>query len=269
MTGSAGPRPVTPLGILTARLDGRAAAAEAGAATAELRAGLREAADLAGGLDPYVARWTTPESPALQSVDERTRGVDWSVGGGRVFLEQEMLSGHVEGQLLKLLVHATGARRVLEIGMFTGYATLAMAEALPEDGRLVACELDPGVAAFAREGFDASPAGARIEVRVGPAQDTLDLLAAEGQVFDLVFLDADKAGYHGYVDTMLSKDLLADRGLICADNTLMQGEPWAARAPSPNGSAIDAFNRAIAADERVEQVVVPLRDGLTLIRRSP
>ncbi len=256
------PRPVTPLGILVGRLGELLDRADPA-----LRDGLQEAYDLAAGLDPYLERNTTPESPALAALAAATAAHDWEHHGGAVALEQEMLSGHVEGQLLKMLVHATRARQVLEVGMFTGYSALAMAEALPADGRVVACELDPGVAELAQACFAASEAGTRIEVRVGPAADTLAELAAAGTVFDLVFVDADKAGYTGYLDAVLDGDLLAPHGLICVDNTLMQGRPWSGGEAPPNGVAVAAFNAALAADPRVEQVLVPLRDGLTLVRR--
>ena len=123
------------------------------------------------------------------------------------------------------------------------------------------------MAAFAQESFAEADAGKRIEVRVGPAADTLTELATAGERFDLVFLDADKAGYLGYLHILLETRLLADDGLVCVDNTLMQGQPWTADS-SPNGVAIAAFNEAVAADPRVEQVLVPLRDGMTLIRRA-
>jgi caffeoyl-CoA O-methyltransferase len=288
-----GLRPVTPVGILAARLERAVGLAEvidregpdgAGEDIAELLAELRGASELAGGLEPYTAACTTPESPALAALAARTQAHAWGDGT----LEAEMLSGHVEGQLLKFLVAMTGARRVLEIGMFTGYSALAIAEALGEDGRVVACELDPDVAAFAQAGFDASPAGAKIEVRVGPAAQTLTELASAGAAvggggagglggagddgagepgFDLVFVDADKAGYRGYVDAVLDHGLLAPGGTLCVDNTLLQGEPWHAGERSPNGAAIAEFNAWVAADPRVEQVLVPLRDGITLIRR--
>jgi caffeoyl-CoA O-methyltransferase len=228
---------------------------------------LEHALALAAGLDPYVAACTTPESPALAALAAMTQAHDWSAHPG-VPLEQEMLSGHVEGQLLRLLVHVARARRVLEIGMFTGYSALAMAEALPPDGVLVACEVDAEVARLAQACFDASPGGERIQVRVGPAAATLADLAADGERFDLVFLDADKAGYAGYFHALLDLGLLADGGLICADNTLMQGQPYVDGEPTQNGAAIAAFNRVVADDPRVEQVLLPLRDGLTLIRRS-
>lgn len=258
------PRPVTPLGILAAKLERvRAGLGAVGGIPAGLAAELDDAVGLAGGLEDYLRSCTTPESPALAELAARTQAHDWTGTG----VEQEMLSGHVEGQALKLLVHATGARRVLELGMFTGYSALAMAEALPEGGQVVACEVDPDVAAFARRCFDASPSGARIRVEVAPARDTLEQLSQDGEPFDLVFLDADKAGYAEYLRLVLDGGLLAPGGLVCADNTLMQGEPWTPGPRSAAGEAIAAFNRALADDARVEQVLLPLRDGLTLIRR--
>jgi caffeoyl-CoA O-methyltransferase len=275
-TPSTSLRPVTPVGILAARLDRAVRLAEgleaAGPdqrdhpptrdAVTELVSELRGARTLAAGLEPYTAVCTTPESPALAAVAASTQAHAWGAGA----LEAEMLSGHVEGQLLKFLVAMTRARRVLEIGMFTGYSALAIAEALAADGRVVACELDAEVAAFAQPGFDASPDGAKIEVRVGPAEQTLADLADANDSFDLVFVDADKAGYLGYVQTVLDHGLLAPGGTICVDNTLLQGEPWRESGPSANGAAIAAFNAEVAADPRVEQVLVPLRDGITLIR---
>jgi caffeoyl-CoA O-methyltransferase len=264
------PRPVTPMSILVAKLDDLVTLLDddgVAGVDATVRRAVHEAYDLAAGLDPYLSRYTTPESPALRSLAAATAAHDWSRHAGAVPLEQEMLSGHVEGQLLKMLVHATRARRVLEIGMFTGYSALAMAEALPDDGRVVACELDAGVAEFAERCFRAGGPGDRIDVHVGPAADTLAGLADGGAVFDLVFIDADKGGYLGYLTAVLDGELLAPHGLLCVDNTLMQGQPWTSAEPPANAAAIAAFNEAVAADPRVEQVVVPLRDGLTLIRR--
>lgn len=266
--GGDAPRPVTPVGILAAELDDVVArAAVLGVSDPELLTGLRRARDLAGGLDPYVAACTTRESPALAALDRRTRAEDWSAHDGGLGLEQEMLSGHVEGQVLRFLVHATGARRILEIGLFTGYSALAMAEALPDGGELVACELDPHAAAVAAESLTASEAGAKVRIEVAPALDTMARLADAGERFDLIFVDADKAGYVGYLHTILDRGLLAPGGVIAVDNTLLQGEPYLPGDPSDNGAAIAAFNAAVIADRRVEQVLLPLRDGLTLIRR--
>lgn len=223
---------------------------------------------LAAGLEPYVSASTSPESSALAALADRTRSHDWTDRPGAVVsVEQEMLSGPVEGKLLQFLVRMSRAQRVLEIGMFTGYSALAIAEALPAGGRVVACELDPEVAAFAQESFDASRPGAMIDVRIGPATETLASLVLAGEQFDLVFVDADKGGYLDYVMVLLDTELLADGGLICVDNTLLQGEPYLATEPSANGAAIRQFNAAVAGDPRVEQVMIPVRDGLTLIRR--
>ncbi|ROR93029.1 O-methyltransferase [Nocardioides aurantiacus] len=271
------PRPVTPVALLAAsledvvrRLDEAEARPDGVALDPALGSEIRRAAALAAGLDPYTAALSTPESPALRALSERTAAEDWAGDGAG--LEQEMLSGHLEGQLLKTLVHATRARKVLEIGMFTGYSALAMAEAVQEvageEGVVVACEIDERVAALAQECFEASPAGDRIDVHVGPALDTLHALADAGARFDLVFLDADKAGYVDYLRALLDTGLLARRGLLVVDNTLMQGEPWTGGTSSANGEAIAAFNQVLADDPRVEQVVLPVRDGVTLVRRT-
>ena len=181
-----------------------------------------------------------------------------------------MLSGHIEGQTLKMFVSMTGAKRILEIGMFTGYSALVMAEALPEEGVLVACEVDRYVAEFAKTCFAASPHGNKISVIVAPALESLRELAAKGETFDLVFIDADKKGYVDYFKILLDGGLLAANGWICVDNTLLQGQPYLSpERQTANGAAIARFNRVVADDPRVEQVLLPLRDGLTLIGRKP
>lgn len=264
------PRPVTPVSILAASLDDIIGRLEADdQCTHEVMDALRRAAELAGGLDAYVAECTTSESPHLRALAQRTADHDWSTGsaaGGVPALEQEMLSGHVEGQVLRFLVRATRSRRVLEIGMFTGYSALAMAEVLPADGVVVACEIDAGAADFARACFADSPHGAKITVEVGPAMDTLQRLTAERLAFDLIFIDADKAGYAEYFRQILDGGLVEPHGVICVDNTLLQGDPFTSGPSSPAGDAIRAFNEMVANDPRVEQVLLPVRDGLTLIR---
>jgi caffeoyl-CoA O-methyltransferase len=265
-------RPVTPVGIVASLLESLAEQVEKiDNLDQSFKAQLQQAYELANGLDPYLNLCTTPESPGLATLVKRTQSEDWSkrFSDGETVrqLEQEMLSGHVEGQFLKFLVHLTKAQRVLEIGMFTGYSALAMAEALPADGEVVACEVDAYVAEFAQKCFQESPAGHKISVKVAPALETMKQLAAAGEVFDLVFIDADKAGYTDYLDLLLTTGLLAPNGLICADNTLMQGQPYLSGTATANGAAIAKFNQALVDDPRVEQVLLPLRDGLTLIRR--
>lgn len=232
---------------------------------------LEEAELLASGLDPYVEACTSPESPALSELVAATNREDWTgrFAGGQtaVALESEMVSGHVEGQFLKLLIHAMRAKRVLEVGVFTGYSALAMAEALPADGSLVACELDAYAAAFAERAFATSPHGEKIRVVVGDAAQTMRHLRDAGESFDFIFIDADKPGYPTYFNLALDGALLAPHGLIGIDNTLMQGQTYLPGESTANGRAIAAFNRLVSEDPRVEQVVLPLRDGLTLVRR--
>ena len=269
------PRPVTPLGILAESLaDISRRIEEVDGADQAIRDDLQEACALAAGLDPYLSRCTTPESSALRALADRTQAEDWAQhlgADGSAPVEQEMLSGHVEGQLLEMLVHATKARRVLDVGMFSGYSALAMAEALPDDGVVVACEIDAYVAEFAQSCFDASPAGAKIDVRVGPATDTLTELAEADTTFDLVFIDADKGGYTAYLELVVGGGLLAPGGLVCVDNTLMQGQPWisASERRRANGDRDRPIStRRSSADPRIEpRCIIPIRDGLTVIRR--
>lgn len=262
------PRPVTPTTILARELSEIADLLDAGAGvTDELTTRVHRARDLAAGLDPYLDTCTTSQSAALATLASRTRTEDWrsrDVVSGSGPLEMEMLSGHVEGRFLAFLVHMTGAKRVLEIGMFTGYSALAMAEALPAGGEVVACEVDPYVAEFAQSCFAESPAGSSITVEVGPALETLRRL--DGR-FDLVFIDADKTGYRAYVEYLLGSELLAENAVIAVDNTLLQGQPYSEQ-PTENGRAVAEFNDYVAKDPRVEQVLLPLRDGVTLIRRT-
>ncbi|MFM9161075.1 MAG: O-methyltransferase, partial [Dolichospermum sp.] len=229
--------------------------------------------ELASGIDPYLDQHTTNESPALAALAQKTASEDWSqrFSDGETVrqLEQEMLSGHIEGQTLKMFVSMTKAKRILEIGMFTGYSALAMAEALPADGDIIACEVDDYVAEFAKKCFQTSPHGGKISVKVAPALQTLQELANAGETFDLVFIDADKKEYVDYFNLLLDTELLAENGFICVDNTLLQGQPYLAPAKrTANGEAIAQFNQIVAADPRVEQVILPLRDGLTIIKRK-
>ena len=270
MTTSGKLRPVTPVSILAGEIESLSDELSGLSLPADAQLRLERIQQIAGGLDPYVQLCTTPHSDALASLVESTNAKDWGTlhGDGDTLheLESEMLSGHVEGQFLKFLIAISRASRVLEIGMFTGYATLAMAEALPDDGEIIACELDPFTAEFARSIFDTTEHGSKIHVRVGSAHRELQRLAEQNQKFDLIFVDAEKQGYLDYLRTILDGDLIADNGFVVVDNTLMQGQPYHGM-PTPNGEAIRAFNDYVCSEERVQQVMVPLRDGLTLIRR--
>ena len=263
--------PVTPHAVLTREIESLCDDLLAGGAAERWLAAARRCRALAAPLDGYLAGTTTPPSDALRALEAETHRVDWDRsfedGQTGARLEREMVSGALEGQFLRMLVAISGARRVLEVGVFTGYSALAMAEALPEGGLLVGCERDPFAAAFARQQFARTAAGAKIDLRVGAGADVLARLADEGLAFDLVFVDADKTGYLGYFRTLLDRDLVRPGGVICVDNTLYKGEVYAAGAVSETGEALRLFNRAVADEPRVEQVVLPLRDGLTIIRR--
>lgn len=266
-------RPVTPLGILVEHLQTAVQMVESEpSVSVGVKTHFQKALHLAAGIDPYIGECTSQESAALAAIAQKTRSEQWgkrSEDGSTVRpLEQEMLSGHVEGQVLKMFVYMTRAKSILDIGMFTGYSALAMAEALPADGRLVACEVDQYVADFAQALFQNSPHGSKIRVELGSALDTLRRLAGSGESFDLVFIDADKTEYVQYFQSLLDTDLLSPHGFICVDNTLLQGQVYLPpQERSANGEAIARFNSIVADDPRVEQVMLPLRDGLTIIRR--
>ena len=204
-------------------------------------------------IEKYAHSHTTPESDLYRRLREET------------FAEMQypqMQVGRVEGTFLKTLVRLRGARRVLEIGMFTGYSALMMAEGLAEGGRLITCDIDPKAEAIARRYFAESPHGSKIEVRIGPALETLRTLSGD---FDMAFIDADKTNYPSYYEECVR--LLRPGGLIVADNVL-----WSGKVLDPGDDdtrAIAAFNDRVQADPRVENVCLTIRDGMMLIWKRP
>ena len=205
-------------------------------------------------IERYVEERTTPQSDALAALAEETRATLQSPG---------MLSGPVEGRLLEMLVFACGARRVLEFGTYSGYSALSMAAGLPPGGSIVTLELSEQHAEVARRHIAASPFADRIEVRVGPALDSVAELPGP---FDLVFIDADKENYRSYYEAALER--LSERGLIVVDNTLWSGRVLGdAPADDERTEALREFNDFVRADERVVCVMLTVRDGVTLIRR--
>ncbi len=169
-----------------------------------------------------------------------------------------------QGALMRLLAEMIGARRAIEVGTFTGYSAICIARALPPDGVLVGCELDPDRAATAQRNFERAGVAERIDLRVGPAAETLDSLIATGdEPYDYAFIDADKTGYDGYYEQCLK--LLRPEGLILLDNVLQDGRVL---EPADEGAlAIDRLNRKVRDDERVEIAMVGVADGLTLARK--
>ena len=209
---------------------------------------------VADDVEAYAAAHTTPEHPVLAALATETRADEEGHG---------MMVGLLEGRFLETLVWLSGARTILEIGTFTGYSALSMAAALPAGGRLVTCELDRRRAETARRHFDASPWGDRIEIRVGPALESLSDLDGP---FDLVFVDADKVSYRNYYDAVLPK--LAPRGLIVVDNVLWSGRVLDQDDQTDDTVAIRAFNDYVRDDPRVTCVMTTVRDGVTLVRRA-
>ncbi len=169
-----------------------------------------------------------------------------------------------QGQFMALLVGLTGARRCLEIGVFTGYSALWVANALPPDGRLVACDVSEEWTAVGRRYWQEAGVAERIDLRLAPALDTLDALLNEGEAgrFDLAFIDADKANYDAYYERCLS--LLRPGGLVLLDNVLWSGKVADPAANDEDTLALRALNEKIHADGRVSISMLPLADGLTL-----
>lgn len=205
-------------------------------------------------LEAYVAAHTTREDDLYARLRAETQASLDS---------PQMQVGQVEGALLRMIVGLVRPRTILELGTFSGYSALAMASALPPGGRLITCDIDPVATAVARRYFAESGLADRIDLRMGPALSTIAGLAADGVRLDLVFIDADKPNYVNYWDAVLP--LLAVGGLVVADNTL-----WSGRVLDPESDsdhAIVAFNARVAADPRVEHVLLSVRDGIMLARK--
>jgi caffeoyl-CoA O-methyltransferase len=203
----------------------------------------------------YAEAHTTAPPRHLAAVYESTR-TDFPAWG--------MMVGRQEGRFLELLVFASQATRVLEIGTFTGYSSIAMAAGLPDGGSIVSLEVDPHHAATARGNIAAAGLESRISVIQGPALESLNELSGP---YDLVFIDADKPSYDAYFEAALPK--LAPHGLIVADNTLFSGGVLdGATERGESATALRAFNDKLVEDPRVVCVLTTIRDGVTLIRRA-
>ncbi len=171
----------------------------------------------------------------------------------------QMLTGPVEGQFLKTLVRITGAKRILEIGLFTGYSALAMAEGLPGNGQLDSCELEQKHIDIAKNFFEKSPHGKKISIYQGPALETL-IEKLEGRTYDLIFLDADKENYPAYFEQVFHK--LRAGGLLIVDNVLWSGAVLSPKTEADKG--IVKFNKLLQNDGRFENVMLSIRDGISL-----
>jgi len=243
---------------------------------------LQEALDVAGSLDPYLLQNVSPASSAANALGEATEKAPWSQlhdAGKTMFrFSSVWTTDLVEAKTLAMFAYMIKAQRVMEIGMFTGYGALTIAEALPPTGKIVTCEIDPFLKEFSKTYFDKSPHGHKIDVRIGPAIETMKSIdvPTEGG-FDMIFIDADKGGYKSYYEAALSiPGLLNEGGVIVVDNTLFKGQAYRPRqqeskdyaAWNAGGLAIREFNAFVASDPRVEQVLLPIRDGITIVRRA-
>lgn len=204
-------------------------------------------------LEEYCRAHSTPPGPLLDELAAYTRAY---------CKHPQMLTGPIEGAFLRVLVGLCGARRVLEIGTYTGYSALSMAAGLPDDGELITCDVDPETSDIAQSFFDRSPHGGKIRLLRGSAIKTVASLPAEPP-FDFVFIDADKESYIDYYEAALPR--LRPGRLLAADNAL-----WSGRVLDPkekSDRAIVAFNAHVVRDSRVEQVLLSVRDGVLLVRK--
>jgi predicted O-methyltransferase YrrM len=205
-------------------------------------------------IDDYAAAHTTAPPAYLSELAEETRAN---------LRSPQMLTGTIEGRFLELLVHGLQARRVLELGTYSGYSSLSMAAGLPEGGHIDTCEFDETHAEVARRHIAASPYADRITVHLGPALETIEQLEGE---FDFVFVDADKVNYLNYYEALIPR--LAENGLMAFDNTLWSGRVVDESDDSEETRTMRELNDRLAADERVVAAQLTVRDGVTLVRHA-
>lgn len=216
----------------------------------------RRTIDLDERLHAYLLAVSLREPDILRRLREETAHRE----------DAEMQIAPEQGQLMALLVRAIGARRALELGVYTGYSALVTALALPPDGRIVACDVDAETTGIAHRYWEEAGVAGKIDLRIAPAIETLDGLLADGEAdaFDFAFIDADKESYADYWERCLA--LVRPGGLLAVDNVLRGGRVADPEAEDPGTEAIRAFNAAVHADERVDLSLVPVADGVTLAR---
>jgi len=212
---------------------------------------------LTDSLYEYMCDVSLREPPLLLALREETAELT----------QRSMQISPEQGQFMALLVRLTGARRCLEIGVFTGYSSLATALALPDDGRVIACDVSEEWTAVARRYWKRAGVDHKIDLRLAPATETLDALVAEGQggTFDFAFIDADKINYLAYYERTLA--LLRTGGLALVDNTLWSGRVADPEVADADTVALRHFNEVLHRDERVDLSLLPLGDGLTAVRK--
>ena len=206
----------------------------------------------------YIQTHATAQSEALNWVEKQTH-----VRTNHA----RMLSGSIQGQLMRMIVQISGAKNILELGTFTGYSAICLASALPEDGHLDTLELNDELEDLILEGFERAGLEDRISLHIGDCKDSIRKLGAEGRCYDIVYIDANKREYCEYYELVF--DMVRPGGLILADNVLWDGKVCQNPLPQDKQTlGIAAFNDMVSADPRVESVIIPLRDGLNLIRKK-
>src|SRR3954468_21421006 len=199
-------------------------------------------------IEQYAAEHTTPPTDLLAALAEETR---------ETLDAPQMLTGTIEGRFLELLVYASGARRILELGTYSGYSSISMAAGLPPGGEIHTCEIEEKHAEVARRYIEQAGLSDRINVHLGPGIETIERLGGE---WNLVFIDADKPNYVNYYEAVVPR--LAERGFIAADNTLWSGRVLEEEAEEEGTRAIKAFNEHVKTDPRVTSVMLTVRDGI-------
>lgn len=197
-----------------------------------------------------------------------SEALDWVVKQTHIRTNHaRMLSGAAQGQLMRMIARMADARRILELGTFTGYSAICLGSALPADGHLDTLELNDELEDLILEGFEKSGLADRISLHIGDCKETLKRLAEEGKVYDLVYIDANKREYCEYYELVF--DMIRPGGLIMADNVLWDGKVCMDPLPQDKQTlGIARFNDMVSADPRVESVILPIRDGLNLIRKK-
>jgi len=217
----------------------------------------RKTIGLTDALYDYVVQTTHRDDDILSRLRDETSGLEYA--GMQIAPEQ--------GQFMALMARLTGARRAIEVGVFTGYSSLCVARALGEEGHLVACDVSEEWTAIARRYWEDAGVASRIDLRIAPATETLDGLLADGLAgtFDMAFVDADKANYDAYYERCL--ELVPSGGLIMIDNVLWGGAVIDEGDTSEDTEAIRALNVKMGTDERIDMALLPVGDGLTLARK--
>jgi predicted O-methyltransferase YrrM len=206
----------------------------------------------------YIQTHATAQSEALNWIEKQTH---IRTNHAR------MLSGSIQGQLMRMIVQISGAKNILELGTFTGYSAICLASALPEEGHLDTLELNDELEDLILEGFERAGLEDRISLHIGDCKDSIRKLGAEGKCYDIVYIDANKREYCEYYELVF--DMVRPGGLILADNVLWDGKVCQNPLPQDKQTlGIAAFNDMVSADPRVESVIIPLRDGLNLIRKN-